>query len=164
MPCYIFKFLEDARLFSLRRRIIVLNFLDCWLMLVLFMGTLREATITGFLSGKFLTLVATNVAARGPDINDIQLIIRCEPPRDVEDYIHRSGRTGRAGNSSVAITLYEPRRSNISKPEREAGVKFEHISSPQPVDIAAVGADAVEAIIQVGDSFSDVTETALRDY
>ncbi|KAI3673586.1 hypothetical protein L6452_39709 [Arctium lappa] len=94
------------------------------------------------------------------------MIIQCEPPRDVEDYIHRSGRTGRAGNFGVAITLYEPRRSNISKLEREAGVKFEHISSPQPADIAkAAGADAADvakAIIQVADSFSDVTERVLH--
>ncbi|KAH9678162.1 DEAD-box ATP-dependent RNA helicase 7 [Citrus sinensis] len=57
----------------------------------------REVTLAGFRSGKFMTLVATNVAARGLDINDVQLIIQCEPPRDVEAYIHRSGRTGRAG-------------------------------------------------------------------
>nr|KAJ0194113.1 hypothetical protein LSAT_V11C800452620 [Lactuca sativa] len=60
------------------------------------------------------------------------LPLQCEPLRDVEDYIHRSGRTRRAGNSGVAITLYKPRNSNISKLEREVGVKFEHISAPQP--------------------------------
>ncbi|KAG6716767.1 hypothetical protein I3842_04G064400 [Carya illinoinensis] len=91
----------------------------------------REVTLAGFRSGKFMTLVATNVAARGLDINDVQLIIQCEPPRDVEAYIHRSGRTGRAGNTGVAVMLYDPRKSNISKIERESGVKFEHISAPQ---------------------------------
>ncbi|KAJ6294558.1 hypothetical protein OIU76_022608 [Salix suchowensis] len=80
----------------------------------------REVTLSGFRSGKFLTLVATNVAARGLDINDVQLIIQCEPPNDVEAYIHRSGRTGRAGNSGVAVMLYDPRRSNISKIQRES--------------------------------------------
>ncbi|KAG7982550.1 hypothetical protein I3843_04G058400 [Carya illinoinensis] len=91
----------------------------------------REVTLAGFRSGKFMALVATNVAARGLDINDVQLIIQCEPPRDVEAYIHRSGRTGRAGNTGVAVMLYDPRKSNISKIERESGVKFEHISAPQ---------------------------------
>ncbi|KAL5706458.1 RNA helicase [Ranunculus cassubicifolius] len=67
----------------------------------------REVTLKGFRSGKFLTLVATNVAARGLDINDVQLIIQCEPPRDVEAYIHRSGRTGRAG-SQVLISAPQP--------------------------------------------------------
>lgn len=59
---------------------------------------------------------------------------------------------GTSGKSGVAITLYEPRKANISKLEREAGVKFEHLSAPQPADIAkAAGGDAAEAIIQVAD-------------
>ncbi|MFS7958608.1 putative RNA helicase [Helianthus anomalus] len=126
--------------------------------------SVREATLAGFRIGKFMTLVATNVAARGLDINDVQLIIQCEPPRDVEDYIHRSGRTGRAGKSGVAITLYEPRKANISKLEREAGVKFEHISAPQPADIAkAAGGDAAEAILQVADSVIPVFKSAAEE-
>ncbi|KAB2596584.1 protein suppressor of npr1-1 [Pyrus ussuriensis x Pyrus communis] len=127
----------------------------------------REVTLAGFRSGKFLTLVTTNVAARGLDINDVQLIIQCEPPRDVEDYIHRSGRTGRAGNSGVAVMLYDPRRSNFSKIERESGVKFEHISAPQPLDIAkAVGQDAAEMITKISDgvipAFKSVAEELLN--
>ncbi|KAI5442854.1 DEAD-box ATP-dependent RNA helicase 7 [Lathyrus oleraceus] len=113
----------------------------------------REITLKGFRSGKFLTLVATNVAARGLDINDVQLIIQCESPRDVEAYIHRSGRTGRAGNTGVAVMLYDPRRSNISKIERETGIKFEHVSAPQPDEIAkAIGGEAAELISDVSDS------------
>ncbi|KAI5346948.1 Hypothetical predicted protein [Prunus dulcis] len=127
----------------------------------------REVTLSGFRSGKFMTLVATNVAARGLDINDVQLIIQCEPPRDVEDYIHRSGRTGRAGNSGVAVMLYDPRRSNVSKIERESGVKFEHITAPKPVDVAkAVGQDAAEMITRISDSvipaFKSVAEELLK--
>ncbi|KAL0382312.1 UNVERIFIED_CONTAM: DEAD-box ATP-dependent RNA helicase 7 [Sesamum calycinum] len=115
----------------------------------------REVTLSGFRSGKFSTLVATNVAARGLDIDDVQLIIQCEPPRDVEAYIHRSGRTGRAGKTGVAVMLYDPRKSNFSKIERESGVKFEHISAPQPADIAkAAGAEAAEKINEISDSFA----------
>ncbi|KAJ6417769.1 hypothetical protein OIU84_001198 [Salix udensis] len=84
----------------------------------------QNVTLSGFRSGKFLTLVATNVAARGLDINDVQLIIQCEPPNDVEAYIHRSGRTGRAGNSGIAVMLYDPRRSNVSKIQRESAVEL----------------------------------------
>jgi ATP-dependent RNA helicase DDX21 len=124
----------------------------------------REITLAGFRSGKFLTLVATNVAARGLDINDVQLIIQCEPPRDVEDYIHRSGRTGRAGNSGVAVMLYDPRRSNVARIERESGVKFEHISAPQPMDIAkASGAQAAEAVAQVSDSVIPAFKAAAEE-
>ena len=50
--------------------------------------------------------------------------------------------------------LYDPRRSNISKIERESGVKFEHITAPKPADIAkAVGAEAAEKITQVSDRY-----------
>lgn len=124
----------------------------------------REVTLAGFRSGKFMTLVATNVAARGLDINDVQLIIQCEPPRDVEAYIHRSGRTGRAGNTGVAVMLYDPRKSSVSKIERESGVKFEHISAPQPADIAkAAGVEAAETITQVSDSVIPAFKSAAEE-
>ncbi|KAH9611709.1 hypothetical protein KSS87_013007 [Heliosperma pusillum] len=113
----------------------------------------REVTLSGFRSGKFLTLVATNVAARGLDINDVQLIIQCEPPRDVEAYIHRSGRTGRAGNTGVAVLLFDPKKSGVNKIERESGVKFEHLPAPQPADVAqAAGVEAATSILQISDS------------
>ncbi|KAF3433089.1 hypothetical protein FNV43_RR24191 [Rhamnella rubrinervis] len=124
----------------------------------------REVTLRGFRSGKFMTLVATNVAARGLDINDVQLIIQCEPPRDVEAYIHRSGRTGRAGNTGVAVMLYDPRKSNISKIERESGVKFEHVSAPQPLDVAkAAGVEAVDSINQISDSVIPAFKSAAEE-
>ncbi|KAK1327013.1 DEAD-box ATP-dependent RNA helicase 7 [Acorus calamus] len=114
----------------------------------------REVIIAGFRSGKFLVLVATNVAARGLDISDVQVVIQCEPPKDVEAYIHRSGRTGRAGNTGVAILLYERKDSYmISRIERDSGVKFEHISAPEPDDVAqTAGLEAAETITQVSDS------------
>ncbi|XP_015877985.2 DEAD-box ATP-dependent RNA helicase 7 [Ziziphus jujuba] len=126
----------------------------------------REVTLKGFRSGKFMTLVATNVAARGLDINDVQLIIQCEPPRDVEAYIHRSGRTGRAGNTGIAVMLYDPTRANfnISKIERESGVKFEHISAPQPLEVAkAAGVEAAETINQISDSVIPAFKSAAEE-
>ncbi|KAI9112020.1 hypothetical protein K1719_016916 [Acacia pycnantha] len=115
---------------------------------------LREVTLSDFRSGKFMTLVATNLVARGLDINDVKLIIQCEPPRDADAYIHRSGSTGRAGNAGVAVMLYDPTRPYIlSKIETESGVKFEHISAPQPANIAkAVGGNAAEMVNQVSNS------------
>ncbi|CAN4080781.1 unnamed protein product [Withania somnifera] len=124
----------------------------------------REVTLSGFRSGKFLTLVATNVAARGLDIDNVQLIIQCEPPRDVEAYIHRSGRTGRAGNTGVAIMLYDPKKSKISKIERESGVKFEHLSAPQPADVAkAAGKEAAEAVAEISDSVIPAFKAAAEE-
>ncbi|KAL9261726.1 DEAD-box ATP-dependent RNA helicase 7-like protein [Drosera capensis] len=121
-------------------------------------------TITGFKSGKFMTLVATNVAARGLDIDDVMLIIQCEPPRDVEAYIHRSGRTGRAGKTGVAVMLFDPRKSSVSRIERESGVKFEHLAAPQPADVAkAVGEEAAETISQISDSVIPAFKSAAEE-
>ncbi|KAM2384390.1 hypothetical protein ACFXTH_041832 [Malus domestica] len=103
------------------------------------------------------------MAAHGLDINDVQLIIQCEPPRDVEDYIHRSGLSGRAGNSGIAVMLYDPRMSNFSKIELESVVKFEYITAPQPLDIAkAVGHDATKISDSVIPAFKSVAEELLN--
>lgn len=56
-----------------------------------------QTTLAGFRAGRFKVLVATDVAARGLDISGVELVLQCEPPKDPENYIHRSGRTGRAG-------------------------------------------------------------------
>jgi len=67
-----------------------------------------------------------------------------------------------SGNTGVAVTLYDPKRSNISKIERESGVKFEHISAPRPDDIAkAVGGEAAEMITQVSDRYACYLQTLL---
>jgi superfamily II DNA/RNA helicase len=60
-----------------------------------------------FAEGKLQVLVATDVAARGIDIDDIGGVIHYEPPKDVKDYLHRSGRTARAGRDGWAVTLVE---------------------------------------------------------
>ena len=67
----------------------------------------RERTLRKFAEGKLQVLVATDVAARGIDIDDIGGVIHYEPPKDVKDYLHRSGRTARAGRDGWAVTLVE---------------------------------------------------------
>lgn len=59
-----------------------------------------------FRDGKFKILVATDVASRGLDIPNVQVVVQIEPPKEVETYIHRSGRTARAGADGVCITFY----------------------------------------------------------
>jgi len=65
----------------------------------------RERAITDFAEGKLAVLVATDVAARGLDIDDIGIVVHYDPPPDPKDYLHRSGRTARAGTSGVVVTL-----------------------------------------------------------
>ena len=67
----------------------------------------RERAIEAFKSGKIRVLVATDVAARGIDIDDVSLVVHYEPPIDVKNYLHRSGRTARAGRDGWAVTLAE---------------------------------------------------------
>ena len=60
-----------------------------------------------FKDNKFKVLVATDVAARGLDVKDIELVVNLEPPKEVETYIQRSGRTARAGAKGTCITFYD---------------------------------------------------------
>jgi superfamily II DNA/RNA helicase len=68
----------------------------------------RERSLARFGSGKVTTLVATDVAARGLDVDHISHVINFDPPRTDEDYVHRVGRTGRAGRSGTGVTLVLP--------------------------------------------------------
>ena len=68
----------------------------------------RERGLARFESGKVTTLVATDVAARGLDLDDITHVINFDPPGEDKDYVHRTGRTGRAGRSGKAITFVLP--------------------------------------------------------
>jgi len=68
----------------------------------------RERALAEFKAGKTRALVATDVAARGIDIHDLNVVINYELPYVAEDYIHRIGRTGRAGNEGLAISLMSP--------------------------------------------------------
>ena len=67
----------------------------------------RERALRRFAEGKLAVLVATDVAARGLDIDDVGGVLHYEPAKDAKDYLHRSGRTARAGRDGWAITLVE---------------------------------------------------------
>jgi ATP-dependent RNA helicase RhlE len=68
----------------------------------------RQKALNGFSSGKYRILVATDIAARGIDVDDIELVINFDLPTQIEDYTHRIGRTGRAGRSGKAISFAVP--------------------------------------------------------
>jgi superfamily II DNA/RNA helicase len=65
----------------------------------------RERTLADFSAGRLPVLVATDVAARGIHVDDVEVVIHVDPPDDHKTYLHRSGRTARAGGSGVVVTL-----------------------------------------------------------
>jgi ATP-dependent RNA helicase RhlE len=73
----------------------------------------RKTAIDGFRSGKYRILIATDIAARGIDIKDIQLVVNYDLPDEAESYIHRIGRTGRAGSSGKAVSLATPDQGQL---------------------------------------------------
>lgn len=79
----------------------------------------RQEALNGFKKGKYRVLVATDIASRGIDVNDIELIVNYDIPENAEDYVHRIGRTGRAGKMGRAISFATPdQRRKISSIER----------------------------------------------
>lgn len=82
----------------------------------------RKEALLGFKTGKYRVLVATDVAARGIDVQDIQLVINFDLPDASEDYVHRIGRTGRAGKTGHAISFATPdQRRDVQSIERLIG-------------------------------------------
>ena len=73
----------------------------------------RYACLQAFTRGKTRFLVATDVAARGIDVDDIELVVNYDFPLQLEDYIHRSGRTGRAGKTGRALSLVAPMEARL---------------------------------------------------
>ncbi|CAK9135555.1 unnamed protein product [Ilex paraguariensis] len=85
----------------------------------------RERTLSGFRDGRFNILVATDVAARGLDVPNVDLVIHYELPNSSEIFVHRSGRTGRAGKKGNAILIYSSHQyRDVKGIERDVGCKF----------------------------------------
>jgi ATP-dependent RNA helicase RhlE len=114
----------------------------------------RTAALKGFQNGKHRVLVATDVAARGIDVQDIAHVINYDLPNASDDFVHRIGRTGRAGAKGIATTFVMPQeRHDARKLERELKIKFEWREADknlekevrnQPLDTTAQGQDLMQ--------------------
>ena len=99
---------------------------------------LREAVIRRLRAGQVEIVVATDVAARGLDVEQIEHVVNYDVPYDVEAYVHRIGRTGRAGRSGVATMFITPReRKMMREIERYTGTPIKPMKMPTRQDVAA---------------------------
>jgi len=98
----------------------------------------REAVIRRVRGGQVEIVVATDVAARGLDVERISLVINYDVPNDVESYVHRIGRTGRAGRAGKAVLFVTPRQQRMKREiERYTGQQIEPMRVPTASDVAA---------------------------
>jgi ATP-dependent RNA helicase DeaD len=97
----------------------------------------RNRAMGSFRDGDTDLLVATDVAARGIDVQNISHVINYDCPQDPESYVHRIGRTGRAGRTGVAITLVHPKELPLLRTiQRLVKVRIERRPIPSPADVA----------------------------
>jgi ATP-dependent RNA helicase DeaD len=119
----------------------------------------REVTIRAFKQGGIDIFIATDVAARGLDVNDVTHVFNYHIPFDSESYVHRIGRTGRGGKSGEAITLVSPNElRTIKRIEKDVGTKMITQVIPTRVEVQNNRADALIAKI----AETKVTESAIE--
>jgi superfamily II DNA/RNA helicase len=107
----------------------------------------RFAVMDGFKMGNFRYLVATDVAARGIDIDNVTLVINYDVPMEKESYVHRTGRTGRAGNTGLAITFATAYEGKFVKAiERYIGFEIPTVEAPKAQEVVSGQAAFAEKI------------------
>jgi superfamily II DNA/RNA helicase len=109
----------------------------------------REKALRGFAAGSLPVLVATNVAARGLHIDDVDVVIHYDPPQDYKSFIHRSGRTARAGETGLVVTLVEwDQVAEVQRLQRASGLHQEIVkmfsNDPRLADLASFRPDRVD--------------------
>ncbi|MFM1887098.1 MAG: hypothetical protein RL026_2255 [Pseudomonadota bacterium] len=138
---------------------------------------LRERTIAALKEGRLDIVVATDVAARGLDVERISHVVNFDVPYDVESYVHRIGRTGRAGRNGEAILFIAPRERNMLRIiEKATRSRIEPMSLPSIADVnqarlerfreklaAALGAADETTLAPLRALVAELAETSGRD-
>jgi superfamily II DNA/RNA helicase len=109
----------------------------------------RTKTLEDFKDGRTPVLIATDVAARGIHVDGIDLVVHIDPPRDSKDYLHRAGRTARAGQSGVVASLVLPKqRKQAQRLMDDAGVTAEELDAA-PVGLGGKWESAGAALVEL---------------
>nr|WP_125968224.1 DEAD/DEAH box helicase [Bifidobacterium samirii] len=108
----------------------------------------RDRNLAAFENGAANVLVATDVAARGIDISNVELVVQVDPPEDPKSFVHRSGRTARAGRTGDVVTLVMPdQRREARRMLKAAGIRVKSVEvrheSPEVLALMGERADAV---------------------
>lgn len=120
----------------------------------------RERVLERVRRGTLRFLVATDVAARGLDIPSLSHVIQYEPPEEIEAYIHRAGRTGRAGASGIAISLiHKGEKFTLERIAKQYGIAMQERPIPTDADVAAVVAERITALLEARLRGRDKLET-----
>ena len=109
----------------------------------------RERNLERFSDGRARAVVATDVAARGIHVDRVGIVVHFDPPTEPKAYLHRSGRTARAGESGAVITIVTPRQTaSVAAMQRQAGVTARHHdlrSAPEELTAEALASSGTEA-------------------
>ncbi len=131
----------------------------------------RDRVMKKFRDGKLDILIATDVAARGLDIEHITHVINYDIPQDPESYVHRIGRTGRAGKKGVAMTFIQPREyRQLKLIEKEVRTRILRRQLPSPADILERQSEIIknqltQTITRGGlDAYSSIVADLATDY
>jgi ATP-dependent RNA helicase DeaD len=130
---------------------------------------MRTDVLSAFRDGRIRVLVGTDVAARGLDIDDLTHVINLGPPDNADSYVHRIGRTGRAGRTGVAITLLRPNDHRVAAAiEQRLGVTLRRRRWPSHAEVTAARSTTlvarlseVAATAEAGDPARDVHIAAI---
>lgn len=113
----------------------------------------REKTLNAFREGKIAVLVATDVAARGLDVPNVDLVIHYEIPNDSETFVHRTGRTGRAGKTGTNILMFTSQQTRTMRTiESNVKCKFQMIGAPHVKDVMQASFEQVKGVLDHVDS------------